>query len=262
MPKNDELRVIASKAKQSPKVLEAEITLPDGSQRRNKKHELLEIKNLSVSVACKIVLDNVSMSVKEGEVVGLLGPNGSGKTSLGLTLMGHPRYQVTAGKVMFAGKNLLAMKPEERAKAGLFMSFQNPLEIQGVPFGKFLFTAYKEVKNPNISAKEFIALLREKCQFLGVEQSFVERSVNEGFSGGEKKRAEILQLAILEPKLAILDETDSGLDIKATKIVAQAIKKISQINPKMSILLITHYEKFLNQLKPDRILNIEKGMVK
>ncbi|MDO8512282.1 MAG: Fe-S cluster assembly ATPase SufC [bacterium] len=223
--------------------------------------KLLEVKNLSVSVGGKQVLENVTFDVAEGEVVGLLGPNGSGKTSLGLTLMGHPRYQVTAGKINLVGKNLLAMKPEERAKAGLFMSFQNPMEIQGVPFGKFLFTAYKEVKNPAISAKDFIALLREKCQFLGVVQSFVERSVNEGFSGGEKKRAEILQLAVLEPKLAILDETDSGLDVTATKIVAKAIKKVSENNPKMSIILITHYDKFLKQLKPNRILKIEKGMV-
>jgi len=224
--------------------------------------KLLEVINLSVSVGDKKVLENISFNLREGEVVGLLGPNGSGKTSLGLTLMGHPRYQVTAGEAMFVGKNLFTLKPEERAKVGLFMSFQSPLEIQGVPFGKFLFTAYKEVKDPTISAKDFIALLREKCKFLGVDQSFVERSVNEGFSGGEKKRAEILQLAVLEPKLAILDETDSGLDVTATKIVAKTIKKVIEKNPKMGIILITHYDQFLKQLKPSRIMKIEKGIMR
>lgn len=224
------------------------------------KH-LIRIIGLSVAVGDKKVLEDLSFDIVEGEMVGLLGPNGSGKTSLGLALMGHPRYRVISGKVLFAGKDLLTMKPEERAKAGLFMSFQNPLEISGVPFGKFLFTAYKEVKNPNISAKEFVALLREKCNFLGVDQSFVERSVNEGFSGGEKKRAEILQLAVLEPKLAILDETDSGLDVTATKIVARAIKKVCEKNPKMSIILITHYDKFLSLLEPGRIIKIEQGQI-
>ena len=234
--------------------------LPRGRTRRSAPTTvLLNISNLSVSVGEKQVLENISFNVAEGEVVGLLGPNGSGKTSLVLTLMGHPRYKMLSGKIMFDGNDLLKMKPDERAKAGLFMSFQSPVEIPGVPFGKFLFAGYKEVKNPAISAKDFIALLREKCKLIGVDQSFVERSVNEGFSGGEKKRAEILQLAVLEPKLAILDETDSGLDAEATRVVARAIEKIMEKNPKMSIVLITHYEKFLKQLKPNRILKIEKG---
>jgi Fe-S cluster assembly ATP-binding protein len=236
------------------------LVLPRGRTRRSAPTTvLLNISNLSVSVGEKQVLENISFNVAEGEVVGLLGPNGSGKTSLVLTLMGHPRYKMLSGKIMFDGNDLLKMKPDERAKAGLFMSFQSPVEIPGVPFGKFLFAGYKEVKNPAISAKDFIALLREKCKLIGVDQSFVERSVNEGFSGGEKKRAEILQLAVLEPKLAILDETDSGLDAEATRVVARAIEKIMEKNPKMSIVLITHYEKFLKQLKPNRILKIEKG---
>jgi Fe-S cluster assembly ATP-binding protein len=222
------------------------------------KKEILQVKKLSVDVEGKNILRNVGFSISEGEIVGLTGANGSGKSSLALTLMGHPRYRVTGGKVEFLGKDLLAMKPEERAKNGLFLSFQNPSELSGVPFGKFLFVAYKE-NHGEITAKEFVAKLKEKCALLGIGQDFVERSVNEGFSGGEKKRAEILQLAVLEPKLAILDEADSGLDAEATKVVAGGIKRIAQKNPKMSIVVISHYEKFIKLMAPSRVLRMNGG---
>jgi len=224
------------------------------------KKNILQIEKLTVDVEGKNILRGVEFSVAEGEIVGLIGANGAGKSSLALTLMGHPRYQVTSGSVKFLGNDLLIMKPEDRAKKGLFLSFQNPSEISGVPFGKFLFTAYKEIHG-EITAKDFIAKLKEKCELLGVNQDFVERSVNEGFSGGEKKRAEILQLAILEPKLAILDETDSGLDAEATEIVADGIKKIVGENPKMSIILISHYEKFMQLVAPNRVLRMSKGKI-
>jgi len=224
------------------------------------KKEILRVRKLAVDVDGKNILRDISFSILEGETVGLLGANGSGKSSLALTLMGHPRYKVMNGSADFFGKNLLVMKPEERAKNGLFLSFQNPNELSGVPFGKFLFVAYKE-NHGTITAKEFVAKLREKCSLLGISQDFVERSVNEGFSGGEKKRAEILQLAVLEPKLAILDETDSGLDSEAIKVVAEGIKKISQKNPKMSIILISHYEKFIKLMAPNRVLCMNEGKI-
>lgn len=224
------------------------------------KKEVLRVKKLIVDVDGKNILHGIDFSISEGETVGLIGANGSGKSSLSLTLMGHPRYKVMSGSADFLGKDLFAMKPEERAKTGLFLSFQNPSELSGVPFGKFLFVAYKE-NHGTITAKEFIAKLREKCSLLGINQDFVERSVNEGFSGGEKKRAEILQLAVLEPKLAILDETDSGLDSEATKVVAKGIKKIAQNNPKMSIILISHYEKFIKLMAPNRVLRMNEGKI-
>jgi len=224
------------------------------------KKEILRVKKLTVDVEGKNILRGVDFSISEGETVGLIGANGSGKSSLALTLMGHPRYHVTGGSVEFFGKDLLAMKPEERAKNGLFLSFQNPSELQGVPFGKFLFVAYKE-SHGAITAKEFVAKLREKCSLLGISQDFVERSVNEGFSGGEKKRAEILQLAVLEPKLAILDETDSGLDSEATEVVAEGIKKVVKENPKMGIILISHYEKFIQLMAPNRVLRMNEGKI-
>ena len=224
------------------------------------KKEILRVEKLTVEVEGKNILRGVEFSISEGETVGLIGANGSGKSSLALTLMGHSRYHVTSGSVKFFGKDLLAMKPEERAKNGLFLSFQNPSELSGVPFGKFLFVAYKE-NHGEITAKEFVAKLREKCALLGINQDFVERSANEGFSGGEKKRAEILQLAVLEPKLAILDEADSGLDYEATKVVAEGIKKIAAKNPSMSIILISHYEKFIKLMAPSRVLHINEGKI-
>lgn len=226
------------------------------------KNNLLEIKGLTVEIEGKEVLHDVNFSVGMGETIGLLGPNGSGKTSIAMTLMGHPKYAVKKGSIKFAGKDLLKMLPEERAKNGIFLSFQNPIEVPGVPFGKFLFTAYKEIKNPKATAKEFIELLKKKCDLLGIDRSFVDRSVNEGFSGGEKKRAEMLQLAVLEPKLAILDEIDSGLDKDGVKLVADEILKVSNSAPSMSIIIITHYDSFLSVIKPSRLLMVEKHSIR
>lgn len=222
---------------------------------------LLSVKNLTVITDGKDILRKVSFSMRKGEIVGLIGANGSGKSSLALTLAGHPRYKVNAGTAQFMGKNLLKLKPEKRAKLGLFLSFQYPSEISGVPLGKFLFTVYKELHGNKVTAAEFLKLLEEKRALLRIEKQFTDRSVNEGFSGGEKKRAEILQLAILRPRLAILDEADSGLDVESRGIICDGIRKIREENPEMSILLITHYEDFLLSFNPDRVIKMQNGTV-
>lgn len=220
----------------------------------------LEITGLSVSIQNKEILHNVSLEINEGETVALLGPNGSGKSTLANVLVGHPSCKVVGGQVLFSGADLLSLKPEERAKKGLFLSFQNPVSLAGVPLGKFLFTAYKEIHG-SMSLRDFTAMVEEKCELLGIDKSFIQRSVNEGFSGGEKKRVEILQLAVLKPKLAILDETDSGLDVEGIKTIAEGIKKIKEANPEMAVLLITHYQEFLKLLEPNRTLHIKDGVV-
>lgn len=250
---------------------------------------MLSIRDLAVSVEDKEILHGVSLDVRPGEIVALMGPNGSGKSTLAFALMGHPRYHVTAGTVTWLGighpthqapVNLLALKPEERAKLGLFLSFQYPHEIPGVPFGQMLRTAVGQRVGALPPAREFLKILDTKLELLKMDRSFTERNVNEGFSGGEKKRAEILQLAVLEPHLAILDETDSGLDIDALRTVAEGVKAIrterSEMGghhdadhaprpntqaPVMSVLLITHYERFLDYLTPDRVLVMKGGRI-
>lgn len=222
---------------------------------------LLSLRNLHVAVEGKEILHGVSLDVRAGEIVALMGPNGSGKSTLALTLMGHPRMTVTHGTALFHGEDVLSMKPEERARRGLFLSFQYPHEIPGVPFGQMLRTAISERTGSLPNARDFLAVLDEKLTLLGMDRSFVERSVNEGFSGGEKKRAEILQLAVLEPSLAILDETDSGLDVDALRIVASGLQQVRARRPKMAVLLITHYERFLDVLQPDRVLVMKQGSV-
>jgi Fe-S cluster assembly ATP-binding protein len=222
---------------------------------------MLSVHNLTVSVGGKEILRGASLDVRPGEVVALMGPNGSGKSTLAFALMGHPRFQVTGGTATYNGTDLLALKPEERAKRGLFLSFQYPHEIPGVPFGQMLRAAVGQRTGQLPPVREFLQILDEKLRLLKTDPAIAERNVNEGFSGGEKKRAEILQLAVLEPTLAILDETDSGLDVDALRTVAEGIKTIKAQRPELAVLLITHYERFLDFLTPDRVLVMKKGRI-
>ena len=219
----------------------------------------LIIKDLHVSIEGKQILNGVDLVVKKGEVCALMGPNGSGKSTLAYTLMGHPRYTVDKGEVWYKGQNIFELKPDERAKLGLFLSFQYPQEIPGVSVSNFLRTALNSVKPNQVSVPDFVKLLREKMKMLKIDDSFSRRYLNEGFSGGEKKRAEILQLAVLQPDMAILDETDSGLDIDSLKVVAEGVNTL--IGPNMGILVITHYQRLLNYITPDSVHIMVKGKI-
>ena len=219
----------------------------------------LIIKDLHVSVEGQSILNGVDLVVKKGEVCALMGPNGSGKSTLAYTLMGHPKYTVDKGEAWYKGQNILELKPDERAKLGIFLSFQYPQEIPGVSVSNFLRTAYNSVKTQKISVPEFVKLLKESMKLLKIEDSFARRHLNEGFSGGEKKRTEILQLAVLQPEIAILDETDSGLDIDSLKIVAKGVNTL--IGPERGFLIITHYQRILNYITPDRIHIMVKGKI-
>jgi len=221
--------------------------------------EELIIKDLHVSIEGKQILNGVNLVVKQGEVCALMGPNGSGKSTLAYTLMGHPRYTVDKGEVWYKGKNILEMPPDERAKLGLFLSFQYPQEIPGVSVSNFLRTALNSVKPNPVSVPDFVKLLREKMKMLKIDDSFSRRYLNEGFSGGEKKRAEILQLAVLQPDMAVLDETDSGLDIDSLKVVAEGVNTL--LGPHMGVLVITHYQRLLNYITPDRVHIMVKGRI-
>jgi Fe-S cluster assembly ATP-binding protein len=232
---------------------------------------LLQINDLHAAVNGKEILKGVSLTIEEDELHAIMGPNGSGKSTLVNTLMGHPKYEVTKGSVTFRGKDLLAMKPDERARKGLFLAFQYPREIAGVSLRSFLFAAYNarsstshpEPTSRRMSPVKFKALLEEKMKELSIDPSFAERAVNEGFSGGEKKKAEILQLKILEPTLALMDETDSGLDIDALKTVAGGINSMrrtpserpedQKTRKPFSILLVTHYARILSYMTPNRV---------
>ncbi len=216
---------------------------------------MLEIRNIAVSVDGKAILKNFSLTIKPGEVHAIMGPNGAGKSTLAKVLAGHPAYEVTEGEIFFLGKSLLEMAPEERAHLGLFMSFQYPVEIPGVSTTQFLRVALNGAKRsrnePELSEKEFDTYLDEKMRLMEMKPEFRSRNVNEGFSGGEKKRSEILQMAVLNPRMAILDETDSGLDIDAMRIVARGVNKLmSQEN---ALLLITHYQRLLDYIQPHHI---------
>ena len=223
----------------------------------------LEIKNLHVSINGNKILKGINLEVKRGEVVALMGPNGSGKSTLALTLMGHPNYKIEEGRILFNGKDITEMQADERAKLGLFLSFQYPHEVNGVSMANFLRTALNSklqaAGKEKINVFEFKKLLHEKLEFLKIPKEFAERYVNEGFSGGEKKRAEILQLAVLKPEIAILDETDSGLDIDALRVVANGVNQLMSERNKESkdrdlgVLIITHYQRILNYIKPDRV---------
>ena len=217
----------------------------------------LEIRNLHVSVEDKPILTGVDLTVKQGEIHALMGPNGTGKSTLAYTLMGHPNYKVTAGQIIFKGVDLLELEADARARLGLFLAFQYPVGIPGVSVANFLRTALnarRRAVNPEdkgIPIPEFRKLLRAKMSALEVPQDFAGRYLNEGFSGGEKKRAEILQMATLEPEIAVLDETDSGLDIDALRIVASGVNLLA--GPHLGVLVITHYQRILNYVKPDLV---------
>lgn len=225
----------------------------------------LEIRNLHVSVEDKPILRGVDLTVKQGEVHALMGPNGSGKSTLANVLLGNPAYQVTGGQIIFDGKDLLDMEPDERSRAGLFLAFQYPVSIPGVTLANFLRLAINsrmkaaDPDSKGISVSDFRRLMREKMAMLQVDSSFAGRYLNEGFSGGEKKRAEILQMAMLDPKITILDETDSGLDIDALRVVSEGVNKLR--GPELGVLVITHYQRILNYIKPDYVHVMYNGRV-
>ena len=211
----------------------------------------LEIKDLHVNVEGEEILKGVNLKIELGKVHALMGPNGSGKSTMANVLMGNPKYEITEGKIILDGEDITELSADERAKRGLFLSFQYPSEITGVTMSNFLRTAYNSVKKTNANVLDFHRMLKDKMKELDIDSSFSKRYVNEGFSGGEKKRNEILQMAVLEPRYAILDETDSGLDINSIKIVGDAVTKMR--NSENCILIITHYYRILNYITPDKV---------
>ncbi len=224
---------------------------------------MLEVRNLHASIGDKEILKGIDLTVKDGETHAIMGPNGSGKSTLSAVLVGNPMFEVTDGTAVFNGKNLLEMKPEDRANEGLFLSFQYPVEIPGVSMTNFMRTAINEKRKylglEPMSAADFIKLMKEKRAIVEMDAKLSQRSVNEGFSGGEKKRNEIFQMAMLEPKLAILDETDSGLDVDALRIVAQGVNKLK--SPNTSTIVITHYDRLLDIIQPDVIHVLYNGKI-
>ncbi|MGA2283511.1 MAG: Fe-S cluster assembly ATPase SufC [Candidatus Dormibacteria bacterium] len=221
----------------------------------------LEVEGLRVAVEGKPILEGVDLRVPVGQVHVLMGPNGSGKSTLAYSLMGHPKYQVTGGAARFDGQDLLALTPDRRARLGLFLSFQNPIAIPGVTTVNFLRAALR-AQEKELPARQFIARLGEEMTALRMDPSFRSRYINDGFSGGEKKRAEILQLAMLEPRLAILDEPDSGLDVDALRIVAEGVLRVMERSEgRMGVLLITHYYRILENLTPDRVHIMHQGRI-
>ncbi|NLC56590.1 MAG: Fe-S cluster assembly ATPase SufC [Armatimonadetes bacterium] len=221
--------------------------------------EVLQIRGLRVAVEGKEILKGVDLEVRPGQVHAIMGPNGSGKSTLAHTLMGHPRYQVLSGSVSFGDRDLLPLSTDERARLGLFLAFQYPSEIPGVTVASFLRRAYMAVKQREVSAVEFFRVLQQKMRHLQMPMSMAERYLNEGFSGGEKKRNEVLQMAILEPKIAVLDETDSGLDIDALKVVAEGVNALR--GPELGVLIITHYQRILHYIQPDVVSVLMEGRV-
>jgi len=224
---------------------------------------LLDVRNLSAKVAGVEILKGISLTVRAGEVHAIMGPNGSGKSTFAKALAGHPAYEVTGGTATFDGKDLLALPSEERARAGLFLGFQYPVEVPGVANSQFLRLAYNTVQGARgkdeLDPLEFDDFVRERMKLLEMDPAFLDRSVNEGFSGGEKKRNEILQMALLEPRLAFLDETDSGLDIDALRIVANGVNRL--LTPDNAVVLVTHYQRLLNYIVPDYVHVMDGGRI-
>lgn len=224
---------------------------------------LLEIKDLHAKVEGKEILKGINLSVNKGEVHAIMGPNGSGKSTLAQVLAGKEEYEITKGEVLYNGKNLLELAPEDRAREGVFLAFQYPVEIPGVSNTNLLKTAMNEIRKyrgqEELDAMEFLTLLKEKMKIVELDQSLISRSVNEGFSGGEKKKNEIFQMAVLDPMLSILDETDSGLDIDALRIVANGVNKLK--SDKNAIIVVTHYQRLLNYIVPDFVHVLYKGKI-
>lgn len=224
---------------------------------------MLEVKDLHAKIGDKEILRGINLTINDGEIHAIMGPNGSGKSTLSAVLVGNPLYEVTQGTATFNGKDLLAMKPEDRAHEGLFLSFQYPVEIPGVSMTNFMRAAVNEKRKYEgkapVNAAEFLKMMREKRAIVDMDSKLSNRAVNEGFSGGEKKRNEIFQMAMLSPKLSILDETDSGLDVDALRIVAEGVNKLK--TPETSYIVITHYERLLDIIKPDVIHVLYKGRI-
>lgn len=224
---------------------------------------MLEIRNLHASVDGQPILKGITLSVKEGEVHAVMGPNGSGKSTLAQVLAGHPAYEITGGEVIYRGEDLLALAPEQRAQQGVFLAFQYPVEIPGVSNSYFLRAAFNEIRRASgqdeVDPMEFLDLMEEKLKLVQMDESMLSRSVNMGFSGGEKKRNEILQMAVLAPKLAILDETDSGLDIDALRIVADGVNSLRR--PDNAAIVVTHYQRLLNYIVPDFVHVLAGGRI-
>ncbi len=225
----------------------------------------IEIRNLHVRIDDREILKGVNLAVNQGEVHAIMGPNGTGKSTLAYTLMGHPNYEITEGEIWFKGQNLVELEPDVRSHLGLFLAFQYPVSIPGVTVANFLRTAINSKRksvNPEdkgISIPEFRRLLKEKMDLLKMDHTFAGRYLNEGFSGGEKKRAEVLQMAVLQPEIAVMDETDSGLDIDALRIVSEGVNTLR--GPELGVLLITHYQRMLNYIKPDYVHIILDGRI-
>ena len=224
---------------------------------------MLKVKNLHAAIGGKEILKGIDLEIRDGETHAIMGPNGSGKSTLSAVLVGNPLYEVTAGEAWFNGKDLLTMKPEDRAREGIFLSFQYPVEIPGVSMTNFMraaINAKREYQGLSpLNAAEFLKLMREKRKLVELDSRLANRSVNEGFSGGEKKRNEIFQMAMLEPTLAILDETDSGLDVDAMRIVAEGVNKM--LTPQRSTIVITHYERLLEMIRPQVVHVLYKGRI-
>jgi Fe-S cluster assembly ATP-binding protein len=224
---------------------------------------VLEIRDLHATVEGKEILRGISLTVNKGEIHAIMGPNGSGKSTLAKILAGHPAYEVTKGEVLYEGRNLLELAPDERAREGVFLAFQYPVEVPGVSNAQFLRLAYNEKRKhrgeEELDPLEFKDYLAERAKIVEMDAGLMSRSVNEGFSGGEKKRNEILQMAVLEPKLAVLDETDSGLDIDALRVVADGVNKLR--TPDNAIILVTHYQRLLNYIVPDRVHVLYRGRI-
>src|SRR5690242_15705654 len=228
-----------------------------------KRETMLEIRNLHASAGDKPILRGISLTVNAGEVHAVMGPNGSGKSTLAQVLAGHPAYEVTSGEVLYDGENLLELDPEERAQKGVFLAFQYPVEIPGVSNAYFLRAAYNEIRKARgedeVDPLEFLDIVEEKARLVDMDPAFLNRSVNTGFSGGEKKRNEILQMAVLAPKLAILDETDSGLDIDALRVVADGVNALKR--PDNATIVVTHYQRLLNYIVPDYVHVLAGGRI-